>query len=107
MSEGSDEAGARHFFTPAPRSPPPLPQLPGEEKSRAAVRHGPELSRPRSKPHFLLMKLQVKQVKHGVCFGWIVVFCVPALNNFHHHPLRMKMDLLEEYANPYYTLQRV
>lgn len=34
VSKGSDEAGARRVFTPAPRTPPPLPQLPGEEKSR-------------------------------------------------------------------------
>lgn len=34
VSKGSNEAGVRRVFTPAPRSPPPLPQLPGEEKSR-------------------------------------------------------------------------
>lgn len=34
VSKGSDEAGARRVFTPAPHTPPPLPQLPGEEKSR-------------------------------------------------------------------------
>lgn len=51
MSKGSDEAGARCVFTPVLHLPPPLPQLPGEEKNRMFVRHGPELSGPRAANH--------------------------------------------------------
>lgn len=53
MSEGVTGQGrrVRRVFTPAPHSPPPLPQLPGEEKSRMSIRHGPELSGPHGANH--------------------------------------------------------
>lgn len=48
VSEGVTGQGwrARSVFTPAPRSPPLLPQLPGEEKSGTFVRLGPALNGP-------------------------------------------------------------